>query len=84
MDEDPQLGLALLATCLVASSNYVVNELLDAPYDMVHPEKKNRPVPSGKVRTGYAISEWLFLGTAGTMLALLVNVPLLFPPLYCG
>ena len=28
----PQLGLALLATCLVASSNYVVNELLDAPY----------------------------------------------------
>ena len=25
------VGVALLATCLVASSNYVLNELLDAP-----------------------------------------------------
>ena len=44
------LGLALLSTCLVASSNYVLNELLDAPQDRLHPVKRHRPVPSGQVR----------------------------------
>ena len=44
------LAIAVLATCLVASSNYVLNELLDAPSDRLHPEKKHRPVPSGQVR----------------------------------
>jgi 4-hydroxybenzoate polyprenyltransferase len=70
-----KLGLALLATCLMASSNYVINELLDAPSDRFHPEKKSRPVPSGKVRGDLAILQWLFLGAAGTMIALFVNFP---------
>jgi len=34
-----QIGGALLATCLIASSNYVLNELLDAPSDRFHPVK---------------------------------------------
>ena len=42
-----RLVVALLATCLVASSNYVLNELLDAPYDLHHPTKRHRPVPVG-------------------------------------
>ena len=41
-------GVALLATCLVASSNYVLNELLDGPTDQLHPEKRLRPVPPGR------------------------------------
>ena len=36
----PRLLLALLATCLVASSNYTLNELLDGPMDARHPEKR--------------------------------------------
>jgi decaprenyl-phosphate phosphoribosyltransferase len=47
----PLVALALLATCLVASSNYVLNELLDGTTDRFHPEKKHRPVPSGKIRS---------------------------------
>ena len=39
--------IAFLATGFVASSNYVINELLDAPYDALHPVKKHRPIPSG-------------------------------------
>jgi 4-hydroxybenzoate polyprenyltransferase len=69
----PQLGLALLATCLVASSNYVINELLDAPADQFHPEKKSRPVPSGLVRPAFALLEWLLLGAGGITIALLLN-----------
>ena len=41
------LALAVVATCLVASSNYVLNELLDGPRDRSHPEKRHRPVPPG-------------------------------------
>jgi len=37
--------VAVLATCLVASSNYVLNELLDGPRDLLHPDKRFRPVP---------------------------------------
>ena len=34
-----RLFLGLLAICLVASSNYVINEVLDAPCDRQHPTK---------------------------------------------
>jgi decaprenyl-phosphate phosphoribosyltransferase len=65
----PQIALGLLATCLIASSNYVVNELLDGATDRFHPEKKHRPVPSGQIRFGLAILEWLLLGTAGVIVS---------------
>ncbi len=67
------LGLGVIATCLVASSNYVINEVLDAPGDRLHPEKKFRPVPSGRVRPAIAYVEWLAFAVAGLGLALLVN-----------
>ena len=35
--------------CLVASSNYTINEVLDAEHDRQHPTKYSRPVPSGAV-----------------------------------
>jgi len=58
----------LLSTCLVASSNYVLNEVLDADKDRFHPTKKDRPVASGKVRIRLAVLEWLGLGAAGLAL----------------
>jgi decaprenyl-phosphate phosphoribosyltransferase len=67
------LGIGVLATCLVASSNYVLNELLDARQDRQHPEKKNRPVPSGLVRPAWAYAEWLALAGGGFLLALSLN-----------
>jgi 4-hydroxybenzoate polyprenyltransferase len=69
----PRLSLAVLATCLIASSNYVLNELIDAPYDRFHPVKKYRPVPSGLVRPAFAVLEWLLLGSTGLTLAFLLN-----------
>jgi 4-hydroxybenzoate polyprenyltransferase len=69
------IGLALLATCLVASSNYVLNEWLDGPTDGLHPQKRSRPVPSGRVRPAAVAAEWLLLGAAGLWLAWQINVP---------
>jgi 4-hydroxybenzoate polyprenyltransferase len=68
------LGVAVLATCLVASSNYVLNELLDGPNDRLHPEKRFRPVPSGRVRPALAYLEWLLLAGLGFGLAFTLNV----------
>jgi 4-hydroxybenzoate polyprenyltransferase len=68
------LLVAVFATCLVASSNYVLNELLDGPNDRLHPEKRYRPVPSGRVRPSLAYAEWLLLAAAGLGLALTLNL----------
>jgi decaprenyl-phosphate phosphoribosyltransferase len=70
-----KLALAFLATCLVASSNYVLNEILDAPTDANHPDKQNRPIPSGRVWLPVAYAEWLLLGVLGFGAALCVNLP---------
>jgi 4-hydroxybenzoate polyprenyltransferase len=70
------IGIALAATCLVASSNYVLNEILDGPRDAVHPLKRSRPVPSGLVRPSIAYSEWLAFGAAGLALAAAGSRPL--------
>jgi 4-hydroxybenzoate polyprenyltransferase len=68
------LGVAVLSTCLVASSNYVLNEVLDGPRDRLHPQKKDRPVPAGLVKPAVAYTEWLLLAIVGFALALSLNV----------
>lgn len=42
--------LSLIPACLIASANYILNEILDAPFDRLHPTKKHRGIPAGKVR----------------------------------
>jgi 4-hydroxybenzoate polyprenyltransferase len=66
--------LAVTATCLVASSNYVINEVLDAPMDRLHPTKRYRPVPSGRISVPLAYAEWFFLAAAGLFLAYWINM----------
>jgi 4-hydroxybenzoate polyprenyltransferase len=70
--------LGLLATGLVASSNYVLNEVLDAPFDRTHPIKKNRPVPSGRVYIHLAYIQWICLGIAGVVLAHCISTALMW------
>src|SRR5438046_10395770 len=59
------LFIAVLATCLVASSNYVLNELLDGPKDLLPPEKRFRPVPSSRVPPALAYAGSLPTAAAG-------------------
>ncbi len=75
------LGFALAATCLVASSNYVINEILDAPTDRNHPVKRHRPVPSGVVNVKLAYVEWLLLAVVGLAMAWSLNRPFFFSAL---
>jgi 4-hydroxybenzoate polyprenyltransferase len=64
-----RLVIGLLATGFVASSNYVLNEVLDSKFDAEHPIKRSRPVPSGQVKIRLAYAEWILLGVLGLSLA---------------
>jgi decaprenyl-phosphate phosphoribosyltransferase len=70
-----RIVIGLASVCLVASSNYVVNEVLDAPSDRAHPIKFARPVPSGKVSIPLAYAEWILLMVVGVWLGYQVSVP---------
>jgi 4-hydroxybenzoate polyprenyltransferase len=70
-----RVGVGLLSVCLVASSNYVINEVLDAPSDRSHPLKFSRPVPSGQVSVPLAYVQWIVLMIAGVALGTLVSTP---------
>jgi decaprenyl-phosphate phosphoribosyltransferase len=65
--------LGLVSACLVASSNYVLNEILDRDKDKFHPEKRHRPVPSGQIRLPLAYAEWLILAIVGIAVGFGVN-----------
>jgi decaprenyl-phosphate phosphoribosyltransferase len=65
--------LGMLAICLIASSNYVLNEILDARSDLAHPKKRNRPVPAGRVSVAWAYVEWIALTAAGLVLGLYIS-----------
>ncbi len=41
---------SFLLTWGISTANYIVNEIVDAPYDAHHPTKQNRPLLTGKIR----------------------------------
>lgn len=70
---DPQkVALALnafIAFCLLSSSVYVMNDLIDREQDRHHPKKCKRPLASGRVGVTAAVALMLTVGAAGLMLA---------------
>ena len=65
--------IGFLAAGLVASSNYVINEVLDAPFDALHPTKCERPTPAGRVHIKWAYVQWIVLMLAGLALASIIS-----------
>jgi 4-hydroxybenzoate polyprenyltransferase len=56
--------IAVVSFCLVCSALYIINDLVDAPEDRAHPQKRFRPIASGELTQRIAI------GSAITLLAL--------------
>jgi decaprenyl-phosphate phosphoribosyltransferase len=67
------LAIGILATCLIASANYVINEWLDAQFDKFHPLKKDRPSLAAGLKSGYVYMEYALLAVAGLSLSLLIS-----------
>ena len=70
--------VGVIAVCLIASSNYVINEVLDAPFDRLHPTKKTRPTAAGLVYLPAAYVEWIALMVIGLGLASTVSTNFLY------
>ncbi|MEO6805989.1 MAG: UbiA family prenyltransferase [Edaphobacter sp.] len=68
-----RLVLAFVSITLVACSNYVINEVLDAPFDRLHPTKKNRAAARGHVNVPAAYAQWILMMVVGVAIGLLVG-----------
>jgi decaprenyl-phosphate phosphoribosyltransferase len=68
-----RLLIAFVSITLVACSNYVINEVLDAPYDRLHPVKKDRPAARGLVNIPVAYVQWLAMMAAGIAIGLNIS-----------
>lgn len=66
-----------IATCFIASANYVINEWLDAEFDKFHPTKKYRPVVSENMKFSLVMLEYAICIVLGVVFSLLVNTPFL-------
>jgi len=64
---------AFIVFCLLSSSSYLVNDLIDINRDRLHPAKKNRPLARGDVSPATAIGASLTLLIFGLSLSLFVN-----------
>lgn len=60
------IWILFIVFCLTASSIYVINDIFDIEKDRLHPEKKNRPLASGKINRT----------TAWTLFAILTGIVL--------
>jgi len=67
-----QSALAFLSFSLVASSTYMVNDVLDLGSDRVHPRKRHRPFAAGdlSVVAGFCVAVLLFAAGVAISLAL--------------
>jgi 4-hydroxybenzoate polyprenyltransferase len=78
MDTAIYILFAVLSTCLMASSNYVINEWLDAEFDKVHPVKKNRPSVVQDLKAKWVYTEYVLLALSGLSIAYFISRPFFF------
>jgi len=78
----PLLLVGILATCLIASANYVINEWLDMESDRFHPVKKNRPAVIAGLNAKIVYSEYILIALAGLFLSYLVSFQFLITEMF--
>jgi decaprenyl-phosphate phosphoribosyltransferase len=64
-----RVAVAIIASCLLASANYTINEWLDAETDRHHPIKRLRPAALGRMSAGFIYLQWFALGSLGLWLS---------------
>ena len=63
----------IFSTCLIASSNYIINEYLDRDFDKHHPEKNKRPGAKGFLRSDVVYLMYICFLAAGLIIAKYIN-----------
>ena len=66
--------LAFIVFCLLSSSSYLINDVIDADKDRLHPVKKNRPIARGDLPQTVAVLIAFILLFSGLFLSLFINL----------
>jgi decaprenyl-phosphate phosphoribosyltransferase len=72
-----KIVIGVVAICLIASANYVINEYLDAGFDKYHPLKSKRSSVQFIVNPAIVYTEYACLAVVGLTLAYLVSIKFL-------
>lgn len=72
------VGLGFISFCLLSSSAYIINDLVDIKKDRLHPFKKARPIASGKITINEAVAIFLVIITAALFLARYIGTGFFF------
>jgi 4-hydroxybenzoate polyprenyltransferase len=66
--------MAFVAFCLISSTIYIINDIVDLEQDKLHPSKRKRPLPAGKISIGSALRLAIVLGVSGLLLGYFASV----------
>lgn len=72
-----KIFIGLIATCLIASANYVINEYLDAEFDKYHPLKSKRSAVVRVVNPTIVYCEYAMLAIVGLGLSYTISMKFL-------
>ena len=61
--------------CLLSSTSYILNDIIDYPLDRKHPAKQKRPIASGKLSIPDATFAVFILSFISLILALFTSIP---------
>jgi 4-hydroxybenzoate polyprenyltransferase len=68
-------ALAFFLFCLLSGAIYLVNDVMDAERDRLHPQKRHRPVASGRLPRGVALSAGIALLVGAVAASFLLGAP---------
>jgi 4-hydroxybenzoate polyprenyltransferase len=66
--------LAFVLFCLLSGGVYLVNDVIDAERDRAHPQKRHRPVASGRLPPTVALATGLVLLIGGSLAGFLLSL----------
>jgi 4-hydroxybenzoate polyprenyltransferase len=65
--------IGFISLCLISSAGYIINDIFDRKHDKVHPEKRGRPIASGKISVISGAIYASFILLIGCTIAYLIN-----------
>ncbi len=65
------LFLGFILFCAVTGVVYIINDLVDSEKDKLHPEKRHRPIASGKLNPHFALISALIIGVMAFTISIL-------------
>ncbi|NIN67805.1 MAG: decaprenyl-phosphate phosphoribosyltransferase [Anaerolineae bacterium] len=65
--------VAFFCLCLLSSAAYLINDVVDAERDKLHPRKRDRPLPSGRLKESWALGGAIVLALVSLAVAVVVD-----------